>query len=90
MFTTEVESMVIIKVTPVGNVLINKKCFKSHNEELFFNKVVPDGSKVCVYDIKEKSNKFIEPFKINTRNHRIIINNKKFFICSITEYRRNA
>lgn len=82
--------MLIVKVTPIGNVVISKKCFKSENIELFYNKVIEDDSKVNVYDIKDKMIKLINPFEINSRIHRMLINNKKFFICSMTEYRRNA
>lgn len=77
--------MVIVKVTPVGNVLINKKCFKSLNVELFYNKIIKEGEKIIVYDVKDKKNKALTASEINARIHRMVINNKKFFICSMTE-----
>jgi hypothetical protein len=77
--------MIIVKVTPVGNVLINKRCFKSMNLELFYNKVIYDGEKVIVYDVKDRKSKSVEAGEINTKIHRMIINDKKFFICSMMQ-----
>ena len=77
--------MIIMKVTPVGNVLINKRQFKSANLELFYNKVIYDGEKIFVYDVKDRKFKYIIADEIDSRIHRMIINNKKFFICSMTQ-----
>jgi hypothetical protein len=77
--------MIIMKVTPVGNVLINKRQFKSANMELFYNKVIYDGEKILVYDVKDRKFKTIKAEEIDMRIHRMIINNKKFFICSMTQ-----
>lgn len=75
--------MLVLKVTPERNVLINKCCFKSENMDMFFSKVVDDGSKIDVFDVSDRKQKALFVTQINKRNHRMIINNKKYFICSI-------
>lgn len=75
--------MLILKVTPVRNVLIGKRCFKSERPDMFFNKVMSDGSKIDVFDVSDRKQKVLVVTEINKRNHRMIINNKKYFICSI-------
>lgn len=77
--------MVIAKVTPVGNVMINKRCFKSENLELFYDKIIDDGAKVNVYDVRDKKNKLLDVSELNSRSHRMVINDRKFFICSLME-----
>lgn len=76
--------MYVLRVTPVRNVLIGKRCFKSERPDMFFNKVVEDGSKLEVYDVSDRKKKALEITEINKRNHRMIINDKKYFICSIS------
>jgi len=51
---------------------------------MFFNKVVEDGSKLEVYDVSDRKKKALDITEINKRNHRMIINEKKYFICSIS------
>lgn len=68
--------MVILKVTPVRNVLINKCCFKSENSDMFFCKVYKDGSKINVFDITDKKEKELLAREINIKRHRMIINDK--------------
>lgn len=75
--------MMVIRVTPIRNVLIGKRCYKSDRADLFFNKVVDECSKVDVYDVTDRKKKELAVNEISKRNHRIIINDKKFFICSI-------
>ena len=75
--------MMILKVTPIRNVLVGKRCFKSDREDMFFNKVVGEGSKIYVYDVSDRKQKEMSVSEINKRNHRMIINDKKYFICSI-------
>lgn len=75
--------MMVLKVTPVRNVLINKRCIKSEKPDMFFNKVVGEDSKVEVFDVSDRKQKALSVTEINKRNHRMIINNKKYFICSI-------
>jgi hypothetical protein len=75
--------MTILKVTPVRNVLIGKRCFKSDRTDMFFSKVVGENSKVDVYDVSDRKQKELAVSDINKRNHRMIINGKKYFICSI-------
>ncbi|HEX3028288.1 MAG TPA: hypothetical protein VHT34_03050 [Clostridia bacterium] len=75
--------MVVMKVTPVKNVLISKRCYKSESTDLFFNKVVNDDTKVSVYDVSDRKQKVLAISDINIRNHRMVINDRKFFICSI-------
>lgn len=75
--------MMVLKVTPVRNVLIGKHCLKSESADMFFNKVVSEGSKIEVYDVSDRKQKELFVNEINKRYHRIIINGKKYFICSI-------
>lgn len=75
--------MFVLKVTPVRNVLIGKRCYKSERPDMFFSKVIEDGSKIEVYDVSDRKNKALKVTEINKRNHRMIINNKRYFICSI-------
>lgn len=75
--------MVILNVTPVRNVLISKGCFKSERMDMFFNKVFSGNDKIDVYDVTDRKSKTIFVSQIIKRKHRIIINGKKFFICSI-------
>lgn len=75
--------MVVLKVTPVRNVLIGKRCFKSEKADMFFNKVIGEGSKIDVFDVSDRKQKALAVTEINKRNHRMIINDKKYFICSI-------
>ena len=76
--------MMVLKVTPVSNVLIGKRCFKSERTDMFFSKVVGEGAKVDVFDISDRKRKALAVNEINKRNHRMIINDKKYFICSVT------
>jgi len=71
-------------VTPVKNVIIGKKCFKSEKMDMFFNKVLYEGTEIEVYDISDRKQKTIDVGVIDAAKHRMIINNKKFFICKIT------
>ncbi|HOV28202.1 MAG TPA: hypothetical protein PK566_17835 [Pseudobacteroides sp.] len=75
--------MTVLKVTPVRNVLISKGCFKSEREDMFYNKVVQDGAKVEVFDVSDRKQKELTVNELNKRKHRMIINNKRYFICSI-------
>lgn len=75
--------MMVLKVTPVRNVLIGKRSVKSERPDLFFNKVVNEDSKIDVYDVFERKQKTLSVTEINARYHRVIINNRKFYICSI-------
>jgi len=75
--------MMIFTVTPVSNVLINKRCFKSENLEYFFNKIFDEGSEIEVYDVVDKKQKLVHVCEINTGKHRIVINNKRFYICKV-------
>lgn len=77
--------MFVLRVTPVRNVLIGKRCFKSEKPDMFFNKVIDAGSKLEVYDVSDRKNKILEVTEINKRNHRMVINDKKYFICSISD-----
>ncbi len=77
--------MYVLRVTPVRNVLIGKRCFKSEKPDMFFNKVVEAGSKLEVYDVSDRKIKTLDVSGINKRNHRMIINEKKYFICSISD-----
>lgn len=63
--------------------LIGKRCFKSERPDMFFNKVMGEGSKIDVFDVSDRKQKVLAVAEINKRNHRMIINNKKYFICSI-------
>jgi len=73
----------VLKVTPVRNVLIGKHCVKSENADMFFNKVVGEGTKVEVYDVSDRKQKELSVTEINKRYHRMIINGKRYYICSI-------
>jgi hypothetical protein len=75
--------MMILRVTPIRNVLIGKCCFRSDRPDMFFNKVMVEGSKIDVFDVSDRKQKTLEMTEINKRNHRMIINDKKYFICSI-------
>lgn len=77
--------MYVLRVTPVRNVLIGKRCFKSEKPDMFFNKIVEAGSKLEVYDVSDRKIKTLNISEINKRNHRMIINDKKYFICSISD-----
>ncbi|MCX7747924.1 MAG: hypothetical protein N2645_13705 [Clostridia bacterium] len=76
--------MIVLKVTPVRNVLIGKRVYKSERADMFFNKVVNESSKVDVYDVLERKQKTVFVSELSARCHRMIINNKRFFICSIS------
>ena len=76
--------MFVLRITPVRNVLIGKRCYKSERPDMFYNKVVDDGAKIEVYDVSNRKSKSLDVTEINKRNHRLIINDKKYFICSIT------
>lgn len=75
--------MMVLQVTPVRNVLIGKRCFKSEKVDKFFNKIVVEDSMIDVYDISERKQKVLPVSEISKRNHRMIINDKRYFICSI-------
>lgn len=75
--------MMVLKVTPVRNVVISRRCFKSENADMFFSKVIGEGMKVEVFDVSDRKRKVLAAAEINKRNHRMIINNKRYFICSI-------
>jgi hypothetical protein len=75
--------MIILKVTPVRNVLIGKKCFKSERPDMFINKVIDQDTKLEIFDVSSRKLKTVNSNEINKRYHRMIINNKKYFICSI-------
>lgn len=75
--------MIVLRVTPVRNVLIGKRCYKSERPDMFFTKVVEEGSKIDLYDVSDRKNKTLNVSEINKRNHRMIINDKKYFICSV-------
>lgn len=75
--------MMILKVTPVRNVLIGQGRLKSERADMFFSKVVRKDSKIDVYDVSDRKMKELSVDEINKRNHRMIINDKKYFICSI-------
>jgi len=75
--------MVLLKVTPIRNVLIGKRCFKSERADMFFNKVFYDDSNVDVFDVSDGKQKALPVNQISKRNHRMLINNKRYFICSI-------
>ncbi|MCX7748137.1 MAG: hypothetical protein N2645_14815 [Clostridia bacterium] len=77
--------MFMVKVTPVRNVLINERRYKSNKSEFFFNKVIDDQSLVQVYDVKERMHKLLNISEINAIKHRMVINDKRFFICSMTK-----
>lgn len=77
--------MFVLRVTPVRNVLIGKRCVKSEKPDMFFNKVAEAGSKVEVYDVSDRKIKTLNVSEINKRNHRMIINEKKYYICSISD-----
>ncbi|MCX7709707.1 MAG: hypothetical protein N2484_07630 [Clostridia bacterium] len=76
--------MMVLKVTPVRNVLIGKRCFKSEKSDLFFNKVVGEGTKIEVFDVSDRKQKVLSLTELNKRNHRMIINGKRYFICSVS------
>ncbi|HEX9059016.1 MAG TPA: hypothetical protein VF941_02460 [Clostridia bacterium] len=75
--------MMVLRVTPVRNVLIGKCCFKSERADMFFSKVVGDNSTVDVFDVSDRKLKALHVTEISKRNHRMIINGKRYFICSI-------
>lgn len=75
--------MMVLQVTPVRNVLIGKRCFRSDKADKFFIKVVGEGSMIEVYDVSERKQKSLSVTEISKTNHRMIINDKRFFICSI-------
>ncbi len=75
--------MLVLKVTPVRNVLIGKRCFKSERTDMFFNKIVSEGTKIDVFDVSDRKQKELYASEIIKKNHRMIINNKRYFICSI-------
>lgn len=77
--------MIVLKVTPVRNVLISKRCYRSEKTDLFFSKVFAECAKVEVFDISDRKQKALPVNEINNRYHRIVINDKKYFICSINE-----
>ena len=75
--------MMILMVTPVRNVSIGKYCLRSERPDMFFSKVISEGMKVEVFDVSDRKRKVLAVPEINKRNHRMIINNKRYFICSI-------
>lgn len=75
--------MVILMVTPVRNVVIGRNCLRSEKPDMFFSKVVGEGAKIEVFDVSDRKQKALSVSEINKRNHRMIINNKKYYICSI-------
>lgn len=75
--------MTVLKITPVRNVLIGKRCFKSERADMFFSKVFGEGSNIDVFDVSDRKQKSLLVTEINKRNHRIIINDKRYFICSV-------
>jgi hypothetical protein len=77
--------MFVLRVTPIRNVLIGKRCYKSEKPDMFFNKVVETGSKIEVYDVSDRKVKMLNVSEINKRNHRMVINDKRYFICSISD-----
>ncbi|AEV69850.1 hypothetical protein Clocl_3351 [Acetivibrio clariflavus DSM 19732] len=77
--------MFILRVTPARNVLIGKQCYKSDRPDMFFSKIVEDCTKIEVYDVSDRKKKLLNVSEINRRNHRMIINGKRYFICSITD-----
>ena len=80
--------MMILKVTPVRNVLISRRRFRSEREDMFFSKVVGEGAKIEVFDVSDRKLKTLSVIEINKKNHRMVINDKKYFICSINTERR--
>ena len=76
--------MTVLKVTPVRNVLIGKGCVKSESADMFFCKIVRDGTKIDVFDVSDRKKKELSVNEINKRNHRMLINDKKYFICSVS------
>jgi hypothetical protein len=80
--------MVIFTVTPVSNVLINRRCFKSENLENFFSKVFDEEAMIDVYDVTDKKQKALYVSEINIGRHRIVINDRKFFICKVSSNRK--
>jgi len=79
----------VLRVTPVRNVLIGKRCFKSERPDMFFAKVIEGGSELEVYDVSDRKKKTLDVSEINKRNHRMIINDKRYFICSISDAGEN-
>jgi len=75
----------ILRVTPVRNVLIGKRCYKSDSPEMFFSKVVEEHSNIEVYDVSDRKKKVLNISEINKRNHRMIINGKRYYICTISD-----
>lgn len=73
----------ILQVTPIKNVLIAKRCFRSESTNMFINKIVGEGTKIDVFDVSDRKQKTLAVHEINKRNHRMLINEKKYFICSI-------
>jgi len=76
--------MMVLKVTPVRNVLIGKRCFKSKRADMLFNKDFGDSACIEVFDVSDRKQKLLLAAEINKRNHRMIINDKRYFICSVT------
>ena len=55
----------ILKVTPVRNVLIGKRCFKSERPDMFFNKVIGEDSRIDVFDVSDRKQKALAVTEIN-------------------------
>jgi hypothetical protein len=77
--------MRIFTVTPERNVLINRNCFRSENPDLFFSKVVSDDTLIEIYDTLEKKNRTVFLKELNIKKHRLMINNKRFYICAVRD-----
>lgn len=82
--------MFVLKVTPESNVNVKKRCFKSDRLDYFFSKVYYQGDKVDVYDMKDKKRKQLEIAEISNCQHRIMINERRFYICSIHSVRQRV
>jgi hypothetical protein len=51
--------MMVLKVTPVRNVLIGKRCFKSERADMFFNKVFGDSACIEGFDVSDRKQKLL-------------------------------
>ena len=82
--------MIVLRVTPESNVNVKKRCFKSDRLDYFFSKVYYCGDKVDVYDVKDKKRKQLEISEVSSYQHRIVINERKFYICSFRFVRQKV
>jgi hypothetical protein len=82
--------MFVLKVTPESNVNVKKRCFRSDRLDFFFSKVYYHGDKIDVYDLKDKIRKKLEISEISNCQHRIVINERRFYICSISPVRQKV